>query len=288
MFLHRHGFTLVELAIVLVIIGLLVGGVLVGKDLIEAAAMRRQITQVDKLSQGAAAFRLKYHCIPGDCINARNFMGGASQPDQVSNGNGNGIIDRDGVSNACVYRWANGNEWQYVFDQLAAAKMVSHGQYDETSVTNNLPGLGYPLCAWEATGDTLTNPIVAGANQCGVILSHEFKRHYFRIGAMPRNPGQQYLSFENGYRPADASRFDRKFDDALPLSGFIQAATYSTYHCASTAAGVAAGFGDGRDLTTNASYGIMSASNCANAAGTAYNGTTSNWRYCSFRINAGF
>jgi prepilin-type N-terminal cleavage/methylation domain-containing protein len=42
------GFTLIEISIVLVIIGLIVGGVLVGHDLIRAAGVRATISQVEK------------------------------------------------------------------------------------------------------------------------------------------------------------------------------------------------------------------------------------------------
>ncbi len=60
------GFTLIELSIVLVIIGLLVGGVLVGKDLIDAAEIRSQIQQIEKYNAAVNTFKLKYGYLPGD------------------------------------------------------------------------------------------------------------------------------------------------------------------------------------------------------------------------------
>jgi prepilin-type N-terminal cleavage/methylation domain-containing protein len=47
---HRRnqGFTLIELSIVLVVVGLIVGGVLVGQNLIKAAQTRAQLAQIEK------------------------------------------------------------------------------------------------------------------------------------------------------------------------------------------------------------------------------------------------
>ena len=54
------GFTLIELSIVLVIIGLIVGGVLVGQDLIYAAKVRAQATQFERLKTAVYTFQGKY------------------------------------------------------------------------------------------------------------------------------------------------------------------------------------------------------------------------------------
>jgi prepilin-type N-terminal cleavage/methylation domain-containing protein len=62
----ESGFTLIELAIVLVIIGLLVGGVLVGRDLIEGAKVSATISQIQKYNTAADTFREKYGYLPCD------------------------------------------------------------------------------------------------------------------------------------------------------------------------------------------------------------------------------
>jgi prepilin-type N-terminal cleavage/methylation domain-containing protein len=67
------GFTLIEMSIVLVIIGLLVGGVLVGQDLIRAAQVRKTGTLIEQLNTAVNTFKLKYNCLPGDCANASDF-----------------------------------------------------------------------------------------------------------------------------------------------------------------------------------------------------------------------
>lgn len=85
------GFTLVELSIVLVILGLLVGGVLAGQSMIESAESRAVITQMNQFTTAATTFRDKYLCLPGDCANATAFnMGG--------NGNGDGLVGCGGGS----------------------------------------------------------------------------------------------------------------------------------------------------------------------------------------------
>jgi prepilin-type N-terminal cleavage/methylation domain-containing protein len=64
--IQQAGFTLIELSIVLVIIGLIVGGVLVGQDLIKAAEIRATISQYEKYNAAMNTFRTKYNGMPGD------------------------------------------------------------------------------------------------------------------------------------------------------------------------------------------------------------------------------
>jgi prepilin-type N-terminal cleavage/methylation domain-containing protein len=65
-----RGFTLVELSIVLVVVGLAIGGVLVGKDLIRAAEYRKFHSQIESYQLASNTFRVKYNAVPGDMPNA--------------------------------------------------------------------------------------------------------------------------------------------------------------------------------------------------------------------------
>jgi prepilin-type N-terminal cleavage/methylation domain-containing protein len=72
---RNHGFTLVELSIVLMIIGLLVSGILVGKDMIRAAELRSITSEKDQFQTAVNLFKNKYLGLPGDLSNATAFWG---------------------------------------------------------------------------------------------------------------------------------------------------------------------------------------------------------------------
>lgn len=80
------GFSLVELSIVLVILGLLTGGILGGQELIHAAEVRATMNTSSTYQTAYHAFRLKYNCIPGDCPYISDFY-----PAQLD-GDGDGLI----------------------------------------------------------------------------------------------------------------------------------------------------------------------------------------------------
>ncbi|OJZ17010.1 MAG: hypothetical protein BGP21_08730 [Thiobacillus sp. 65-29] len=84
----QSGFTLIEIAIVLVIIGLLLGGILKGQELITSARVRNIIAQLDGTKAAFFGFQDRYRALPGDFKNATTQIAGASQ-----DGNGNGVID---------------------------------------------------------------------------------------------------------------------------------------------------------------------------------------------------
>jgi len=94
---NHKGFTLIELSIVLVIIGLIVGGVLAGKDLIRAAGVRATITQIERYNTAANTFRGKYGYLPGDIRDPdASSFGFAPRGQYAGEGDGNGTIE--GVS----------------------------------------------------------------------------------------------------------------------------------------------------------------------------------------------
>src|SRR5215510_8757466 len=85
------GFTLIEIAIVLVIIGLLLGGVLKGQELITGARVRNLISQQDGIKAAFFGFQDRYRALPGDYASAStNINCGAGS---CVNGNGNGRIE---------------------------------------------------------------------------------------------------------------------------------------------------------------------------------------------------
>ena len=90
---RQHGFSLIESAIVLVIMGFLIGGILKGKDLIESARLKRVITQLNEYRMATSAFMDKYDALPGDFHKASMLIKSG-----LLDGNGNGIVDGAGLS----------------------------------------------------------------------------------------------------------------------------------------------------------------------------------------------
>ncbi|HKU71092.1 MAG TPA: prepilin-type N-terminal cleavage/methylation domain-containing protein, partial [Burkholderiales bacterium] len=84
----QSGFTLIEIAIVLVIIGLLLGGVLKGQELITSARVRNMISTQDGIKAAYFGFLDRFRALPGDYTLATTNIVGAT-----ANGNGNGRIE---------------------------------------------------------------------------------------------------------------------------------------------------------------------------------------------------
>ncbi len=110
---HRNaaGFTLVEVAIVLVIIGLILGGVFKGQALIDSARVRSINTELTGIQTAWLSFADRYRAIPGDFARADVQIDSAASP-----GNGNGKLD-------------SSSERAGVWQQLALAGFIS-GSFD--------------------------------------------------------------------------------------------------------------------------------------------------------------
>jgi prepilin-type N-terminal cleavage/methylation domain-containing protein len=96
----QSGFTLIEIAIVLVIIGLLLGGVLKGQELITSARVRNLISIQDGYKAAFYGFQDRYRALPGDYNQASKVIAGVASG---VDGNGNGFIDISNKEN--LYAW---------------------------------------------------------------------------------------------------------------------------------------------------------------------------------------
>jgi prepilin-type N-terminal cleavage/methylation domain-containing protein len=89
---NQAGFTLVEIAIVLVIIGLLLGGILKGQEMITQAKIKNVINDLNGVTAALNAYQDRYKALPGDDKNAATRWTSASPAPTVGANVGDGII----------------------------------------------------------------------------------------------------------------------------------------------------------------------------------------------------
>src|SRR5215471_11410994 len=117
------GFTLIEIAIVLVIIGLLLGGVLKGQELITGARVRNLISQQDGIKASFFGFQDRYRALPGDYAAANTNIAGVT-----ITGDGNGRIEAPNT--------AGTHEEILVWNHLTSAGFLN-GSVSAPATTNN-------------------------------------------------------------------------------------------------------------------------------------------------------
>jgi prepilin-type N-terminal cleavage/methylation domain-containing protein len=147
----NKGFTLVELAIVLVIIGLLLGFVLNGQPLIESAKVKKMVRDFQNVQLYMHGYQDRFKVLPGDDHAADVHVGGMN----ATNGSRNGLLEGawDTVSNddeTCVF-------WQHVrLAGLSAGTAVvnceANNQYQPRNADGGLIGVQSVGSFTEITG----------------------------------------------------------------------------------------------------------------------------------------
>lgn len=130
---RQAGFTLVEIAIVLVIIGLLLGGVLKGQELIESAKVKSIAQDFRSISVAVLTYQDRYRAMPGDDASTTSHFGaGACVPQVGSSGTvGDGVIDGQYKDNATTSGSnSSGSEAACVWDHLRRANLITGGVGD--------------------------------------------------------------------------------------------------------------------------------------------------------------
>lgn len=224
----QSAFSLVELSIVLVILGLLTGGILAGQSLIRAAELRAVPTEYSRWVTATRTFQDKYFALPGDMTNATAFWGTADAANcaltmtgdaRTCNGNGNGTFDRSSSGNA-------GNEWFRFWQHLANAGLIegnyagirffSSGdgaesqQADNANRGYNTPASRMGQSTWAVadasyvTGDANYFAIAPGSTS--IVFGENL------IAAPPRG---------RALRADEAWNIDTKKDDGIPTAGKV-------------------------------------------------------------------
>jgi prepilin-type N-terminal cleavage/methylation domain-containing protein len=184
---HQKGFTLIEIAIVLVIIGLLLGGVLKGQELINTARVRAMNNTVDGITAAWFSFQDRYRAFPGDYSTVQSSVNLPGTPD---GGDGNGLVDTD-LESARV--WVH----------LEAAGYLTGGYNDDATPINQTAYDCSPnLCPDNGFGSGM-NLAYGSMVQTGASDAHE-------------------LLSGRGVPVEVIAELDRKVDDGSPLTGAMQ------------------------------------------------------------------
>jgi hypothetical protein len=190
---HNAGVTLVEAAIVLVLMGMLIAGLVAAQQLIAAAKVRSIVREIENKMSGVSTFVDKFRAYPGDMVNAETFFTAAA----TDNGDGNGRIMYTGGT---VTSDEGNLAWQHM--QLAG---IVEGKFQATGANDildvNVPrsnaaggGAGFAL-NWDTT---YGNHLILGlANGSGAIDTPTLT-------------------------PEASYNVDKKMDDGLPTLGVIR------------------------------------------------------------------
>jgi len=184
----QGGFTLIEIAIVLVIIGLLLGGVLKGQELINTARVRALNNSVDGITAAWFSFQDRYRAFPGDYLDAKSKV---NLPGALAGGNGNGLVDTP-------------EERGRVWTHLEAAGYITGGYSGDVVGNTNQYDCAATICPDNGFGTGMS--IFHGANLLsggGGVNAHE-------------------LITGQGIPVEVIAELDRKIDDDAPATGVMQ------------------------------------------------------------------
>lgn len=200
---QQQGFTLIEIAIVLVIIGLLLGGVLKGQELIQNARVRNIISQQDGIKAAYFGFQDRYRGIPGD------------YPDKLAQQNIPGM-----TSALCAAGNACGGDQSGLIDKPTEAIIA----------WLHLSKAGFITGSYDTDGtETSATPANTPANPFGGFMQLIYDASYYPSGTgAVSNPKITNIKTGKNIPSTILAEVDRKIDDGSPITGSFRFSTFDT------------------------------------------------------------
>jgi prepilin-type N-terminal cleavage/methylation domain-containing protein len=216
----ESGFTLVELAIVLMIIGLLIGGILRGQELMENARVTSTIQQTKAYDGATTTFRDAYAALPGDIVSPSTRLANCTATPCSTAGNGDGLIASPAASGLIVtsktgtYTNASGSENNNFWIHLATTHLISG---INPTANNTTASWGQEFPAGKIAGGFHVAQVNIAAASPAPAVNGIFLvlRNNATGGVLNEAAGVAAIS------PLRAAQIDRKLDDGLPQSGDV-------------------------------------------------------------------
>lgn len=146
----QSGFTLIEIAIVLVIIGLLLAGVMKGQEMINSAKVKNLATDFKNIPVFIYGYQDKFRALPGDDLKAVDHVGAAS------NGNGNGRIDGNWSSTTAT-------DESFIFWQHIRLANLAAGPTDLAAADYaQINAVGGKIGITSTANNPITTPVLKG------------------------------------------------------------------------------------------------------------------------------
>jgi prepilin-type N-terminal cleavage/methylation domain-containing protein len=217
----QAGFTLVELAIVMIIIGLLIGGVLKGQQLITNAQITAQVAQIKSIDAATTSFRDQYAGMAGDLLTPQARLPACTALPCNAVGNGDGKVDT--AAGAQIdFSAASGGEQDAYWAQLNAAGLLTGlnpaagntfwgGNYP----SSKLAGGGLDI-GWYAGNACFPNQVGCLNAGAGVGTGHYLAIHGTANAAVGAAAPDAFMTANQ------AARIDTKIDDGVPGTGTVQ------------------------------------------------------------------